>query len=320
MQEDLTKWGSFSNLDDIDDLNSYMQARPLGHGAYYHYTALSSVDAILKSNGFLIGNVKGFNDHTDAKQFEPEQDLYFSLCFTSGDNENLSLWYMYSGMNGDGARIKFTPKKIEKFLDECEYTLFEYENEAAYKANKEAPSFKRKLEKNVDITQHIADILYAENRPKARGFTIKYNTMTNRKFSKEVFEKYKGQNKGLTKGLIWYYEKETRVLLKLSDDFKTILDPQKVYAISMNVNNIIPFISLQFAPEITSLESVLKKKDEKGEFCYPNIREFILRTSKAVLSNHVGELEMKLCDRCDIKKEFNRTCKCTQKENANEKA
>ena len=56
-----------------------------------------------------------------AKQFD-EPKCNYSLCFSTGVNENLALWYLYSGMNGKGGRIRFTSNKVKKvtnFIKSC---------------------------------------------------------------------------------------------------------------------------------------------------------------------------------------------------------
>lgn len=54
---------------------------------------------------------------------------------------------------------------------------------------------------------------------------LKYNTMTNYNISKKEFSKFKEKNTGNIKGLIWYYEKETRLIVKLSDsELKNMVD------------------------------------------------------------------------------------------------
>lgn len=38
--------------------------------------------------------------------------------------ENLSMWYMYAGMDGKGARLRITSRFIDDFID-GEYSLYE---------------------------------------------------------------------------------------------------------------------------------------------------------------------------------------------------
>ena len=54
---------------------------------------------------------------------------------------------------------------------------------------------------------------YGENQH--NGIDLKYNTMTNHAIPKAEWEQYKEKHIGFCKDLIWYYEKETRLVVEL---------------------------------------------------------------------------------------------------------
>ena len=96
------------------------------------------------------------------------------------------------------------------------------------------------------------------------------------------------------KNLIWYYEKETRIVAELKDKFFDTLDKNKDYYIMMTFP---PDMNMEIttAPEI-------ENNTEIDFNNYPNILNFIVDTSKLKLSEHCGELKMRLynnkCDKC----------------------
>lgn len=119
------EWHDFDNLETADQLTDYLDGREFTHGSYCHYTRLGIIDSILSNNTFQMSCVAGFNDKIDAEQFKDPRRFY-SLCFSTGVNENLSLWYLYSGMQGHGGRIRFTANSVKKLIQSSTYELWEY--------------------------------------------------------------------------------------------------------------------------------------------------------------------------------------------------
>ena len=101
IKQDYKEWKCFPYLKNANELEEYFNARISGHKEFFHYTTLKAINSILQNKYFCISSVDRFNDKKDREQFgdSDEQKKYYSLCFTSGVNENLSLWYLYSGIN-----------------------------------------------------------------------------------------------------------------------------------------------------------------------------------------------------------------------------
>ena len=117
------QWNYFSKIETAEDLSSYFDSRTQGHSYFYHYTSLGAINAILSNRTFRISNVKRFNDKKDSEQFGENKDVFFSMCFSTGQNENLSLWYLYSGIHGNGGRIRISQATIKKILENSEFIL-----------------------------------------------------------------------------------------------------------------------------------------------------------------------------------------------------
>ena len=131
--------------------------------------------------------------------------------------------------------------------------------------------------------------------------------MTNYKIPIDEFKQYQSEHIGFGKGLIWYYEKETRLLVKLKGKArekweKTIQkNPEKKVRIVLSFNDsFYNRIKVTLAPNIDSGEmgSILEK--------YDGIHELFKRNSVVKLSQYEGTIKLNLCDRCDLKSNENK--------------
>lgn len=294
---DTKQWYSFPKLSTAEQLNEYFEHLNKKGKKYYHYTSLGAVDAILRDKQFVISNVQRFNDKIDAKQFgdENEQKRFFSLCFSRGTEENLSLWYMYSGVDGKGGRLCFTYDKIQKLISdkldngELRFSLYEYD----YKNHKIIGEKIRDLHNGLDCEIKLHDVLYYKFEEKGgeKKARLKFNTMTNNgAIDVAQFEKYKNDNCGFNKSLIWFYEKEERLLIEIKQEVK--IDPDEQYVVICKLDDIIKHAKITTAPEIND-------KEELKE--YTSICSFIFDSSSVNLSEHHGDIEMKICDKCEYK-------------------
>lgn len=280
-------WKDFGKIANIDDLSGYLAGKEYLHGSYCHYTSLVAIEKILESRSFYLSNVSGFNDKIDTKQFSPQQN-FFSLCFSTGINENLSLWYMYAGLDGHGGRLNFTKAQIKKLLSNASYELCEIDN------NKNIVEIIATLINGKSMKISFRDILYYIDR--GCSIDLKYNTMTNHIIPKSGFDEFLEQYKGFTKSLIWYYEKETRLLVELIGESINYIKPGKKYIVKMSIDDhVFQKMKIDLAPEITdaNFDFILSDKN--------NIKQFIKTSSKVNLSAYSGTIEMKLCEKCSLK-------------------
>lgn len=298
-------WNKFAKIESVKDLSKYL-TREYEHTEYNHYTDLKTIDKILENREFLLSDVRGLNDKKDTEQFENK--LYFSLCFSTGVNENLSLWYLYSGIDGKGGCISFERKRIRQLIENAKYELWKI---------KILPNGLEKLNKVVDIENgknakiEFADVLYfSEEIPskkrKEENMALKYNTMTNYRISKGEFQKFKENNMGKLKSLIWYYEKETRLLIELTDEKlkKKVNECNEKYYVSKDGKS----KNQKEHYKIVMNFSHLNTKDfyvrlapgniDYSEISgYENIIKYCNDTSNVNLSLYKGEIDFKLKDK-----------------------
>ncbi len=289
------KWNEFGKLKTSADISGYLPGREFRHDKFCHYTNLKAIDNILGSMSFHMSNVSAFNDFCDKEQFgnDIEQRYYYSLCFSSGINENLALWYLYAGMRGNGGRIVLKSTYIKKLIKESLYSLSVIENGKIV-------HIKENLEKDKDFKITFRDIIYFQDSEHNGITDLKYNTMTNHIFSTKEFDLYRRQNVGFQKNLIWYYEKETRLLIEiLSTELKKKIDTvfeQDRGSVKVILNfkyDVYSNISINFAPEINCIDMEYLTKN------YKNISDLLVLTSKVNLSKYHGKVKMDLCAKCN---------------------
>lgn len=283
-------WNKFGAVKNCKCLEIYLGGREYEHGQYCHYTSVKVADSILKNREFWISCVAGFNDTCDSEQFSEAQKYYYSLCFSTGIHENLALWYLYAGIGGKGARISLTKTQIKKLIEESTYELREKTSEKA--SDEEPLKLVMELERNKTMKVTFQDVMYyGENQH--NGIDLKYNTMTNHAMPKEEWEQYKEKHIGFCKDLIWYYEKETRLVVELTGEARREIDPNKDYVIVLRFSKEVKRkLQLMFAPE-TGKADKDKLIDENA-----GIKQFVLDTSSVKLSDHAGKVKMDLCRNC----------------------
>lgn len=279
-------WNKFGAVKNCKCLEIYLGGREYEHGQYCHYTSVKVADSILKNREFWISCVAGFNDTCDSEQFGEKQKYYYSLCFSTGIHENLALWYLYAGIGGKGVRISLTKTQIKKLIEESTYELWEKKSE------KSLGHKVMELERDRTMRVTFRDVMYYEEN-KHNGIDLKYNTMTNHAIPKAEWEQYKEKHIGFCKDLIWYYEKETRLVVELIGEARREIDPNKDYVIVLKFSEeVYRKLQLMFAPE-TGKADKDKLIDENA-----GIKQFVLDTSSVKLSDHAGKVKMDLCRNC----------------------
>ena len=296
------QWSDFPNLKSAEDLENYMKykksnkdnekyanLRAYYHEGFYHYTKLETIEKILEGNNFLLFHPGDSND--PAEKTIQEKEYKFYLCFSTGINENLPLWYLYSGMDGKGGQLSFTKSLIYDLLHKGKYSLVERKGADSKTILADREEI---LLSEDDFECTLQDVLYFGKTD--QKIDLKYNTMTNHnQISCTEFEKFQNNNQEFVKSLIWYYEKETRLLVKLTEKGTRHLKDGKFYAIKLSfghLENVRKKMKLVLAPEVETMEGYIKNED------YPHIYKFLFDTSNVKLSKHKGEVKMNLCKNC----------------------
>ena len=147
------------------------------------------------------------------------------------------------------------------------------------------------------------DVIYAQ--PRDSCYALKYNTMTNYQIQTHEFEKYMAKHIGFCKSLIWYYEKETRLLVHLIGEADAEWRRQIQGISTENLKVTLSFndtlfrrIKLTLAPNIApdEIDGYIGDKD--------GIQQLLRATSSVHASQYAGTIKLRLCDNCKLKQEL----------------
>lgn len=273
------KWNQFGKLNSIDELNDYFDSREKNHTEYYHYTKLDVVNRILENNRIRFGCVERFNDKEEVKQIVDSKHK-FALCFSTGVNENLPLWYLYSGISGKGARLRLKKSIFKRMIEKPSFYLCHFSGER---------KISEVLLKSSDYSFKVRDVLYCSI--KDCKTSAKYNTMTNYNIPKCDLKAYIKSNNGFTKNIIWFYEKETRLLIELTSEGIRKLSGYKLKkgdycCVEMDISCVNKDIIIDLAPEISPEDNIFDM--------YLNIKNHVIETSKLNYSQYINQIEMDL--------------------------
>lgn len=281
------QWADFPKVKTSAELEAYLVGREYNHASFFHYTGASAVNSILKNCEFWLGCASAFNDTYDKDQFKSREKEVYSICFSTGINENLPMWYIYSGIDGMGARLRLTPGTVKNLITEGTYSLYEWDKE-----NYRLGAWVMELVVGETMLYDFRDIIYQEINSQKDIISLKYNTMTNHVMPQSEMNTYVENHPGFKKGLIWYYEKETRLLVQLIGAAKEALQEAKEYKVVIKFSEkILKKLSVTFAPNVVdaSRETTLNQ--------YDAIKKLRDSSSQVGLSEFSGSVDFKLKDR-----------------------
>lgn len=271
-----------------DEINTLIEEKAYSHTYYYHYSDCDAIKSIIENKNFWISPVCFSNDATEHNRFGDETYRYFQLCFSTGTTENLPLWLLYSKSERKGARISFKRADIRKLCD--------LENMKLKLVNALNSEVVAELVNGSNCKIQFKDVLY--RKKEADKYRLKYNTGVNNNFPADEMLKIESENKGFLKDIVWYYEKETRILVKVDStliDKKLFVDAEKSpYRVELTIpDECYKNIDIMFSP-------VYYNDKEKIE-AELNDKAFMALNCSKALSEYAGQIEIDLCKDCTKK-------------------
>lgn len=219
---------------------------------FYYYTQRSTAAKILSgdfdrgiSPHFRINPLNAMNDKLECEWHSKEKAHVFALCFSNTNSESIPMWYLYSGISGEGVRIGITPAKMQDFIKNisCVYPI----NDGTIDINN--PLFVDK-----DFVLEFGWVYYLGDK------NILYrNYLYERKpeDNDEAIQEFICGNY-FAKEYEWNYEKEFRIV------FRLLKAPPKQIALFFDKEKLMKAnggLSAMMAPELKNLEkSVLAKE------------------------------------------------------------
>lgn len=285
------RYMKFKECNSTDDFLRFFNNNDLSsrHTNFYHYTSIINVDQILKSKQLRLTPLsKSANDLVEREYYEHLGNNIFSLCLSTGTSESLPLWYLYSGIDGCGARIGLKKKTFCQIVESPVFQLIEVEAQYPCREVNEPITLQSE-----DYTFLCRDILYIGQDPqKINTYRIKYNSQVINDISKDTADKLQHEYQRFVKGLIWFYEKETRIQVEITNT--KLLDTAKSYVVALKLDNIYEDLLVRLAPELGEINA-----DFFDE--YDGIRDWAY--TKLQKSDFSGQLKMdlksKLCRECN---------------------
>ena len=192
------------------------------HQSYKIYTSMDRALAFLLDGRLYVTDGAHWNDVSDSKNLEA-RSLY-ATCFSCSTRENIAMWMLYGGSRGkNGALISLYPSIIEKIIESTHVALGNFGSDGKYHVN-------HILNRNTDFSIFLTDMLYVDpcKNKKAKvtcsgeSVVIKETIMKN----DDVF----------CKNIAWEYEKECRLVIRLSESWKKRAAKEKLNAICITLD------------------------------------------------------------------------------------
>lgn len=125
-----SKISKFSDIQTAEQLALYLDDAPnrLKNNRFlYHYTTVSNVINILRSQTWHLGNASGMNDRLEYKNGQSVDPIRWNNLFFSSfmreDKENIGMWSMYSQPWEKGVKIAIPKKTVLDWVKETKELL-----------------------------------------------------------------------------------------------------------------------------------------------------------------------------------------------------
>nr|MBQ6241782.1 hypothetical protein [Lachnospiraceae bacterium] len=87
---------------------------------FWNYTSLHCADLILKNKCFQVRNISAMNDLDEKQLHQEDCEMVHALCFCNSNTEKIPMWYLYSGITGEGIAIGLTQSVMIEFIKTIE--------------------------------------------------------------------------------------------------------------------------------------------------------------------------------------------------------
>lgn len=96
------------------------KAKDFASADFWYYTRLSTLDKILDGKCVYVSNLEGMNDKDEELLHNSEKEFIHCFCLCNSGSEKIPMWYLYSGISGQGAALGFTPSIILRLISSIE--------------------------------------------------------------------------------------------------------------------------------------------------------------------------------------------------------
>lgn len=204
--------------------------------SFRYYTTQKTLKSILNRDGafFYISNYSEMNDLDEATLHSKEKDKIHALCFSNTDNESIPMWYLYSGLLGKGACLRFTPGLMKEFIQSID-VVYPVKSDMTV-------DLSTKLHIGKDFEIKHGWVCYYENK---KNFFYRNEWY---RINNDVDDFFR--NNYFLKRYPWYYEREYRIVIinKTQNVYKKLAIPFRDNVLSSKK------LSIILAPESLSTD------------------------------------------------------------------
>lgn len=279
------------------------RAAEFGKKSFWYYTRLSTADRILRDGRFRVSSLRDMNDLDELRLHEAEKERVFALCFCNSDSEKIPMWYLYSGIAGEGAALGLTPLKLLRFFASLK-TL-----SGVDAAGREVP-----LAVGRDVALSFGWVYY---RKKESPGQVLYRNKWYRVDDAAAFE----EDNFFLKAYPWEYEREFRLVLRnLSDTpLRAIFVPIPEELRTTLKLRLAPELDAEKLAKLHNLQYIGKDARCKPQFSKLSIKMNLFHRNRNSLTGYLRsefgkeEPDFKPGDLCELIQEF-KSCKPKKKE------
>lgn len=245
----------------ICDESGKMSTSDFATTTFWHYTKLDTVDKILEGGELHLSCMSETND-TRERDLHEDRDMLNIICFCNSDSEKIPMWYLYSGVDGKGAAIGFTPATLMELIRSIKTA--ETDSGEAWKTGEE-----------FDL---MCGWVYYRKREAPSQVKYKgkwYSVYDSDKFAKDNY---------FVKDYPWEYEKEFRIIAIN----KTEKSASKVRI--KIPDSVMKKLKIRLAPETNDKTAIFEKEGFK-KYLDSRIFKSGLRISMGLLQRNCREYE-----------------------------
>lgn len=207
-EADLYHSESPEHIDSYQEVVNYLNDRGSNHKNYKYYASRNRIRSILEDSFLYLSDGTCWNDKYDRENFNPPflDTRNFGICFSATVEENIAMWMLYGGVDGNGAMINFDKKVLETIHDAEYYECGRFNEDGIFECLEI-------IDKN-DVEFSLIDVLYFSSRKNNDSKTLVKHDSKSKAYDIEsrIFPKIAQ----LAKHKSWSYENEVRLVASVN--------------------------------------------------------------------------------------------------------
>ena len=193
-------------IEDSESLSQGLKDNACRHQFYNSYTSMERAMAFLLSGNMYITNGSNWNDIFDRETMQNRE--LFAKCFSCSTKENIAMWMLYGAKRGkQGAMLRYPRSVMNEIISIDTVLLGKFNNSKRFEGDEISKS-------SGDFDIFLTDVIYGDASKDNR-------LMINLYEDHERVEKSVIENMDIfIKNYAWSYERECRLVVKLSEKMK----------------------------------------------------------------------------------------------------